>query len=1356
MDKNGAMDRRSSLNITSLPNPVAESTCLNLNGTTSAVTGRNCAVNQFRWGGSPISPKNRCNSSICLNSSSTLHKNTSIAASPQRTKLNLSKIDPRTYADVQSRGLVSRIIQYHESGSRLNRSKSTSNLCSKSGQSSIAQLQKTDLPYRATQQNVTMTRIVPPKKSIFYGNTLSSLLRSTSVISVQKSDEEISSENRPILHPPPTENELTPTRSVLDVLKEISRKRINSDDSDGMHDVNKKYCSRESNDMSYEQSVISLGVRSMGMHNMNPPSIHVPSQSFKRQREQMVIPSSCTQNMNSACGTTFSSVHLPLQTQHSPEQIAKKRLFSYNNDITSSLSSSLIHSNKRKFYEQQRSNMQRSPPSGSEEYETQKPKMHRQQSDQRIDQLTQSLSCNTPITSIPTTPLSPNISVAPIQNNIEDSTDRSTESRSVVKGTRSEQPLLLNNQTQKAKVTLFNRNYNESTKLNKSDGKNGGRIENTVAQVDDECADIQFVKPKKSTTIVNKKNPLIERTQKSKLAMMLSGLCGEIYQGEEGYDEVDKLSNRNTGSTTKESNSSTKKDVADKKMTLSTTSIVTNTTTTATNCAMKIPEKSVIASDKTTNRTIVTSVVGVTSSSSTPSLSMPTATPTTSILKDFKLTPSVASKNISASTNASPTIGTKSTTTKTVSSLVGLKLTPQKPTLNFGGSASSSAPTLILNATTATTTTTAIATEPQLQGFLFGTQSKTTSTPITTTAVISTVNADGFKFGLPKPEVSAMLTATAVSALDSFGNSVTSTSIPVSSEVTKPALTFGVNAITTSATVVKPTFNFDGSIATPAPSTSTTATAFNTITTGTYSFGAATNSTTTSVPSTIGEPTVSSAQSARVFGSIATSNTFKGPTETAPKSYAFTTTTSTAQKSSSPTKKSAFSFGGATIATAKTETPAATATNLIAFGGQKLAAVTTTAGTSFSFGGNNQTAAATTSATTTTNGNVNKSAFSFGRDEQSDANTANCSSGNLFAFGGLTKTSDNKLFGNNTTGVKNFQSASANLIQQGAFTFGAAAAQRATPTFGATSSAVSSKPTFGATTTTVTTTPFAFGGSNANKSTPISSTRAANNGPVGGFSFGASTAGAINGSNTPSTNIFGAATTAPTAATTIAKPSFNFGVVTTNTRDAAKSIFGGSAASISTNVGSSNNTFGAVTGVNTDQTNKTFNFGGTSTENNKNASSNLFAAAGNKSAAGGFSFGTNAIGNKPAVASNSTPFPFGGGSTNGGTTVTTTATPFSFGSSSGGAPANKTFSFASTSNAQVAPAAQISSIFGGAQQTSAAAFSFSAGTSAPAAPLTPANIFAPPAAPAGAGPIGGGAATTDRPIRRATRRLQKT
>lgn len=52
---------------------------------------------------------------------------------------------------------------------------------------------------------------------------------------LHRSDDDISSENKPIIHPPPTENDMAPTRSVLDVLKEISRKRINSDVSFLIH-----------------------------------------------------------------------------------------------------------------------------------------------------------------------------------------------------------------------------------------------------------------------------------------------------------------------------------------------------------------------------------------------------------------------------------------------------------------------------------------------------------------------------------------------------------------------------------------------------------------------------------------------------------------------------------------------------------------------------------------------------------------------------------------------------------------------------------------------------------------------------------------------------------------------------------------------------------------------------------------------------------------------------------------------------------------------------------------------------------------------------------------------------------------
>lgn len=124
---------------------------------------------------------------------------------------------------------------------------STNSLYTKPGQFPIVTLRKNELPFRATKQCVSMTRIVPPGNlchelfaldfnlvtytdtSVFSGSTLSGLLRSNSVVGLHKSDEDISSENRPIIHPPPTENDMAPTRSVLDVLKEISRKRINSD-----------------------------------------------------------------------------------------------------------------------------------------------------------------------------------------------------------------------------------------------------------------------------------------------------------------------------------------------------------------------------------------------------------------------------------------------------------------------------------------------------------------------------------------------------------------------------------------------------------------------------------------------------------------------------------------------------------------------------------------------------------------------------------------------------------------------------------------------------------------------------------------------------------------------------------------------------------------------------------------------------------------------------------------------------------------------------------------------------------------------------------------------------------------------
>lgn len=72
------------------------------------------------------------------------------------------------------------------------------------------------------------------KPTVTHVNTLSRILKCEPKINLNDLERESSCENRPILHPVSVENEIAPTPSVLDVLKEISRKRINNT-------VNSKY-----------------------------------------------------------------------------------------------------------------------------------------------------------------------------------------------------------------------------------------------------------------------------------------------------------------------------------------------------------------------------------------------------------------------------------------------------------------------------------------------------------------------------------------------------------------------------------------------------------------------------------------------------------------------------------------------------------------------------------------------------------------------------------------------------------------------------------------------------------------------------------------------------------------------------------------------------------------------------------------------------------------------------------------------------------------------------------------------------------------------------------------------------------
>lgn len=99
---------------------------------------------------------------MCLNSTYIPDYNSKSIAC---TKLKyITKIDARIAADVQSKGLASRIVKYHENGTRLNRSMSAHNLYSKPGQFPAVTLKKTELPYRATKQEMSIIRIPPPGK----------------------------------------------------------------------------------------------------------------------------------------------------------------------------------------------------------------------------------------------------------------------------------------------------------------------------------------------------------------------------------------------------------------------------------------------------------------------------------------------------------------------------------------------------------------------------------------------------------------------------------------------------------------------------------------------------------------------------------------------------------------------------------------------------------------------------------------------------------------------------------------------------------------------------------------------------------------------------------------------------------------------------------------------------------------------------------------------------------------------------------------------------------------------------------------------------------------------------------------
>ncbi|KAI9576083.1 mucin-5AC [Glossina fuscipes] len=703
MDKNLLLERRysfNSFNVSSQMLPGAESTRLNSNANSQM-------SNSFPWGICDISPRKSKDKSTFAYSNSTMgeYKARNLLRESSRSQNNISKIDSRIFADVQSKGLASRIVKYHENESRLNRNMSAYNLYIKPGQFPVVNLNKSQLPLRATKQTVSMTYIAPPDKPAFHGNTISSLLRSSSVVGLHKSDEEISRENRPIIHPPPTENDMAPTRSVLEVLKEISRKRINNEDST-LNETNKKHCERSGND--------TIDIASGGQPlNQNQDSIS--TQSYKRQRDGSV----------NYCRTTIPG------GPSSPEQV-KKRLCSYNNDITSSLSSSM----KRKLYDpkQYSEKLSRTSPTFADNCEIQKSKIQKQQGsfdveiNNRIKTASNDAKSVIPITPIPATPTTQDHDLNSMElqrNNLERSPSyRNTD---IIKDRKQ---LAENIETNKPRLTLFNKTYENS---------NADNTLTNNADYDD-CVGIQFVKPKKTCSISNIKNPIIERTQKSKLALMLCGLKGEIYQGHNAEDHID------SGKTDGESEIKRVEESND---------------TMASSSANKDPVTSAGAAESSSTAVNSLEATGTESIGATPHLIMPTSI----------VTAPVATSIVTAA------VTSPKKPTTTTSPLVGIKLTPQSSNV------SSNTPTAAI-AINVSDDVAKLPTIPRLGGFNFSSALNKATANITTT--IST-----------KPTFTSPLTGIKSTPQNFNTDSITTTALttPVAMLSTTPKLCgFNINS----------------------------------------------------------------------------------------------------------------------------------------------------------------------------------------------------------------------------------------------------------------------------------------------------------------------------------------------------------------------------------------------------------------------------------------------------------------------------------------------------------------------------------------------------------------------------------
>ncbi|XP_037923664.1 mucin-5AC [Hermetia illucens] len=1267
MERSYSLGGHLSLSASNIASPLAESTQIN----------GSILHSKFPWGGK-MSP---AKSSAGTSNGSILQKSVPKVASPMR------KIDPRVYTDVQSKGLASRIVKYHENSSKLNRSMSVGNLYSKPGQFPVVHLKKAEVQVNPRRTpSLSTVRIAPPEKSLYQVSTRSSIFRTGSitpaVAGIGKLDERESRDNRPIV--PPAENDVNPTRSVLDALKEISRKRINSDDVD-CNDSIKKYC-KESDEDSRHRLHLPL-------HNINSTSQQV-SVITKRQRE---VPAS------------------PESKPSSPESAGqKKRPCTKNNDISSSLSSSLlINTPKRKLQD-----IQGRPPigRGSPSSGNLAPPRAKQHCNDRNYVITSNSASedllNYPPDQLTPIPPTPAVESAPVQSK-----------------PKRPQPA-----PQKPKLTLFNKDYDTAEVI---------RRENKETREPEEegIAGISFIKPKKHSPTLTGKNALIERVQSSKLSLMLSCLSGELNDSD---DEVDS-----------------KVEELPKKATVAVAAVISSSSISTTNSSITSTGiTSTVPTTSSSQPLIATSTSSSTTSASTSTASTATLTfgakPVEPAASSASIPSAIASSDSTKVSESAPkpvfsfgnmtTTKPSETTTTTpaisaASSSSGFSLSTQpkpvfgspQPSLGLTFSTSST-PAVVSKATSVATST---APTPS-GGFTFGQQNSaaskivsaatftstgataasTTATKITSTSS----NTSLFSFGSsnpPQSNVAPTFTATSspsvsfpaskTSESSSFTASVPAFGNPVSTQSQpRPLFSFGatpaITATTSSTSISSSVSSFGSTVSKPLPV-----------------FGSSTSTTSSTSPAV---PAFGSQQQANPpsFGSLG-SSAFSPAASGGkpPPKFGESGNTFGSSGALSSSNSGGFTFGGS-------QPPAPTATTGL-FGAAAGNPVATTASNStFSFGSSS----------------TNKPSINFNSNSASNVapafgsvpttTTAAPASQTSFAFGSTVA---------NATQPATTQSTP--------FAFGGAAghqpqAPSASFSFGGSAPAPNSSPfAFGSAAPTAQAQPqvtksFSFGGGAA-----PSAFTTVNKPATGGFSFNASSATA------PATkSLFGSTANEPV------KP-FAFSATATKSDPQPPPPAFGSPAS--------QNTAAPAFGAPAMTPGKLFTFGGAPANNNVAAGAapgtNLFGnSATNNSSSSLFPSAPNP--NPPpfgaASAATAKPpgslFTFGGGVNSNNTNPTANNTPFAFGSSAPQTESNKPFAFGAASQ----PVQQTGSIFGSSTVNKAAAFNFSAtagGTSAPDAMNNnnPLGVVANPFDPTSSGTDA--SSLPRREIRTATRRLKQ-